>query len=33
MTYTIYTDGSYSRMHNEGAFAYVMIDANEKLVI
>ncbi len=26
MDYTIYTDGAYSRKHNEGAFAYVMLD-------
>ena len=24
--YIIYTDGAYSRMHNEGAFAYVMLN-------
>lgn len=26
MKYTIYTDGAYSRQHNEGAFAYVMLN-------
>lgn len=26
MEYTIYTDGAYSRQHNEGAFAYVMLN-------
>ena len=26
MDYTIYTDGAYSRMHNEGAFAFVILD-------
>lgn len=32
MTYTIYTDGGYSRIHNEGAFAYVMLDTNGNVV-
>ena len=32
MTYTIYSDGAYSRMHNEGAFAYVMLDATGNVV-
>jgi ribonuclease HI len=26
MEYTIYTDGAYSQVHNEGAFAYVILD-------
>lgn len=32
MTYTLYTDGAFSRKHNEGAFAYVMLDANGNVV-
>lgn len=27
--YIIHTDGAYSRMHDEGAFAYVICDAND----
>ena len=30
--YIIYTDGAYSRMHDEGAFAYVMLDGEMKEV-
>ena len=30
MDYIIHTDGAYSRMHNEGAFAYVICDGNDK---
>lgn len=26
MKYTIYTDGAYSRQHDEGAFAYVIFN-------
>lgn len=26
MKYTIYTDGAYSQIHNEGAFAYVILN-------
>lgn len=26
--YIIYTDGAYSRIHDEGAFAYVILDCN-----
>jgi len=26
MKYTIYTDGAYSRQHDEGAFAYVILN-------
>ena len=26
MEYTIYTDGAYSQIHNEGAFAYVILN-------
>ena len=26
--YIIYTDGAYSQIHDEGAFAYVMLDGN-----
>lgn len=28
--YYIYTDGAYSRKHDEGAFAYVMLNSNGK---
>lgn len=27
--YIIHTDGAYSQIHNEGAFAYVMCDGND----
>ena len=26
MEYTIYTDGAYSQVHNEGAFAFIILD-------
>lgn len=29
MKYKIYTDGAYSQIHDEGAFAYVILDAND----
>lgn len=28
--YTVYTDGCYSRKHDEGAFAYVILDAEDR---
>lgn len=28
--YIIHTDGAYSRIHDEGAFAYVICDANDE---
>ena len=31
--YIIYTDGAYSRQHDEGAFAYVMLDAMQEKVV
>lgn len=33
MKYTIYTDGAYSRLHDEGAFAFVIVDEQEKEVM
>ncbi len=32
MKYIVYTDGAYSRIHNEGSFAYVMLDAAGNVV-
>lgn len=32
MKYIVYTDGGYSRIHNEGAFAYVTLDATGNVV-
>lgn len=29
MRYKIYTDGAYSQIHDEGAFAYVILDEND----
>ena len=29
MKYKIYTDGAYSRMHDEGAFAYVILNEHD----
>ena len=26
MKYTIYTDGAYSRLHDEGAFSFVILN-------
>ena len=33
MKYTIYTDGAYSRLHDEGAFAFVIVDEQEREVM
>ena len=33
MKYKVYTDGAYSRVNNEGAFAYVILDDNAKIVL
>ena len=30
--YTIYTDGNYSRINNEGAFAFVILKGNEEIM-
>lgn len=30
--FVIYTDGAYSRLNNEGAFAYVILDKNGSIV-
>lgn len=30
--FVIYTDGAYSRLNNEGAFAYVILDENGSIV-
>lgn len=32
MTYTIYTDGCYSSSHQEGVFAYVMLDNDGNII-
>ena len=32
MNYTLFTDGCYSRSHQEGAFAYVMLDSTGNVV-
>lgn len=32
MNYTIYTDGAYSRQHDEGAFAYVILNGENTVV-
>lgn len=32
MRYTIYTDGAYSRQHDEGAFAYVILNSENTVV-
>lgn len=32
MNYTLFTDGCYSRSHQEGAFAYVILDNQGKIV-
>lgn len=32
MEYVLYTDGAYSMKNNEGAFAYIILDENGKIV-
>ena len=32
MQYTIYTDGNYSRIYDEGAFAFIILKGNEEIM-